>query len=150
MPALGSSVVNCEKALSLKIMGATYKDLADMYHCTPATVHKVLSTRYKDIDIEEFCAYAKAPDFFFELEAYRLISKLSNETRLKMLERRGVTDIAILTDKARLVRGQSTSINEIVPTQVINVIQARLEVSASNNLTDKSQVIDITPDKDFG
>jgi hypothetical protein len=144
---LGSTTVDASKALELKAIGNSYSEIAKIFDTTPQNVHKILLNRYPDINIEEFCVYHKRPDAWFDLEAYRLITKIDDEHRSKMLERRGVTDIAILTDKARLVRGQSTSINEVVPTQVINVIQARLEISSSSNLTPKDQVIDITPDK---
>ena len=147
MSALGQTVVDIPKALSLKAAGASYEDLGKMFGTHKSNIHKVLSRNYPDLDIEKFCEFHKAPDAHLEVHLFQLISKIDDPLRVKMLERRGYTDPAILVDKIRLLRGQSTSINEVVPTQVINVIQARLEISSSSNLTPKDQVIDITPDK---
>jgi hypothetical protein len=43
-----------------------------------------------------------------EAVQFRLVSLVSEDVALKMVERRGTTDIAILEDKIRLIRGQST------------------------------------------
>ena len=151
MPRLGDTVVDVQKALQLKATGNSYTDIAKIFGTTKQNVHRILSNRYPDIDLQEFVTYQNNPAAWFDLEAYKLITKLNDSTRIKMLERRGTTDIAILTDKARLVRGQSTSISEQVPTTVINILQARLEAVSSNNPTitptTKDQVIDITDDK---
>jgi hypothetical protein len=151
MPRIYESKVDPGRALELRSQGVYLSEIAKIYGTTKQNIHKILSNNYPDLDISKFVSYANRPDLFTEVETYKLIAKLDDSTRVKMLERRGVTDIGILIDKTRLLRGQSTSISEQVPTTVINILQARLESVSGNNPTSvpttKDQVIDIIEDK---
>ena len=147
MPALGQTVVNPDKALAMKAMGASYADLGKMFGTTPSNVYQIVSRYYPDIDLEKFGEFHRSPETFLELELYRLVAEVTPALRIKMIERRGMTDFGILFDKIRLLRGQSTSISESVPSTVINILQARLSLQTGNNTpTTRDQVIDIVDD----
>lgn len=92
------------KALS----GESLQEIASIWNTSPAAVHQNICKHFNGLNWGSFKDFRANKDKWFEAVQFRLLSLITDDVATKMVERRGSTDIAILEDKIRLIRGQST------------------------------------------
>lgn len=100
--------VNKSLALAYALQGMTYTDIGKEFGVTQSAISQALADQRDNI--EAFRAFSKHKDTFLEYEQWRLANLANDETRKKALTSRGYTDIGILEDKIRTIRGQVTEI----------------------------------------
>ena len=81
---------------------------------------------------QEFHQFTKNKDKVFENLQYRLINLADDNLLKTMLNKRGMTDVAILEDKIRLIRGESTA-NISYDAKVISASVAELRKMVNDN-----------------
>ena len=95
---------------------------------------------------KNFLDFTKNKDKVFENLQYKIINLAGSEALKTMLNKRGFTDVAILEDKIRLIRGESTSnisYDARSITASISELREMLKSSEAGTELD-NQVIDIT------
>jgi hypothetical protein len=95
-------------------------DIAKRVGCSPSNVHQVLTTFLANRSEEELHDFQANKADIYDAVQMRALASVTQEKLRKSSAGSLVTVAAILEDKARLVRGQATSIN----------VQALLEVAA--------------------
>ena len=90
--------------------GATEREIAAVTNLPKSTVHYKIQSLKKDPDFIHF--KNNKADILEELQ-FKLASVVDHDLLKSMVSKRGMTDLAILEDKIRLMRGESTSITTI-------------------------------------
>ena len=86
--------------------GLTEREIAAIAGKSKTRIHQQLQAFQNDPDFKDFQAN-KA--LYFENIQHELVKNADHDAIKTMLNKRGMTDAAILEDKIRLIRGQSTN-----------------------------------------
>jgi hypothetical protein len=101
------------------------KQIARRVGCNPSNVHAVLSRflgKRSEAELRDF--QANQADCF-EAKAYQCLDSVTPAKLAKAPAVSLITGAAILIDKARLVRGQATSINLTAVMDLVELLKAR-------------------------
>lgn len=90
--------------------GLTQQQAAKLSNCAQSRVSQIISEATENKDR---ILFSEHKDKVFEDLQLKLCNLADNDTLKKMLERRGMTDVAILEDKIRTIRGQATEISDV-------------------------------------
>ena len=112
------------RALKTRYPEMTMSEIGRRVGCTQHNVSVVLSRFLGDTGEDDLRDYQENQADVFDSLAHRLLSSLTEDKINKTKVMEAVTAAAILTDKARLVRGQATGINVSVMHQLIEEIRA--------------------------
>lgn len=99
------------RRLSVKYPELTQGDIARRVGCTTSNVCQVLNAFLNDSSESELREYQENQADIFDSVAYKLLRSVTQEKIDKTKPMEAITGAAILTDKARLVRGQATNYN---------------------------------------
>jgi predicted transcriptional regulator len=106
--------------------GLSQDQAAKLVNCSQSTVSEIISRSKENT---EYLLFAEHKDKVFEDIQLRLC-KLADDAALKtMLSKRGMTDVGILEDKVRQIRGQATSTSD-------HEIRVLVQHFNSNNVLD--------------
>jgi hypothetical protein len=86
--------------------GLTEREISAVTGIPKTTIHDTLQKIQNDPDFKDFQSN-KA--IYFEKIQHELVKNADHDAIKTMLNKRGMTDAAILEDKIRLIRGQSTN-----------------------------------------
>ena len=104
-----SSLTN-KQIVKLLNKGATEREIAAVTNLPKSTVHYKIQSLKKDPEFIHF--KNNKADILEELQ-FKLASVVDHDLLKSMVSKRGMTDLAILEDKIRLMRGEATSITTI-------------------------------------
>jgi arsenate reductase-like glutaredoxin family protein len=119
----------------------TRAEIGKLAGCSPNRVSEILQEIKTSTELKEF---ASNKDKVFEDLQYRLVNLADDDTLKSMLNKRGFTDLGILEDKTRLIRGESTA-NIAYDARIISVNVAELKKMVEKaGIEQDSEVVDIT------
>jgi hypothetical protein len=95
--------------------GLTEREISAVTGIPKTTIHDTLQKIQNDPDFKDFQSN-KA--IYFEKIQHELVKNADHDAIKTMLNKRGMTDAAILEDKIRLIRGQSTN-NTLVDVRML-------------------------------
>ena len=124
-----------QQIVALANKGNTERDISTLTGIPKTTIHQTLQQVKQSPDYRGYCDN-KAD--VLELLQYQIANAVDHDSIKTMLSKRGLTDLAILEDKIRLIRGQQGDVN-------YNQVQ---QIAISLNLGDllnKHTITDITP-----
>ena len=104
-----SSLTN-KQIVKLLNKGATEREIAAVTNLPKSTVHYKIQRIKDNPDFVNF--KANKADVLEEIQ-FKLASVVDHDLLKSMVSKRGMTDLAILEDKIRLMRGEATSITTI-------------------------------------
>jgi len=90
--------------------GNTEREIATLTGVPKTTIHETLQKLKHDPDYITFCNDKSTA---LEVLQYQIANAVDHADIKTMLSKRGLTDLAILEDKIRLIRGQATSISAV-------------------------------------
>lgn len=90
--------------------GLTQEQAAKLANCAQSRVSQIIS---ESTENKDRLLFSDNKDKVFEELQLKLCNLADDDTLKKMLERRGMTDVAILEDKIRTIRGQATDISDV-------------------------------------
>ena len=99
-------------------------EIARKVGCTRGNVSIVLDTFLDTKSPEQLRDYQENQADIFDSLAYRLLESVTQDKLDKTKPMEAITGAAILIDKARLVRGQATSINANVLIDLVRAVRA--------------------------
>lgn len=94
------------KIARLAIKGNTERAISALTGIPKTTIHAQLQVIK---DSPEFHGFADKKADCYELLQYQIVNSVDQSAIKTMISKRGLTDVGILEDKIRLIRGQSTS-----------------------------------------
>lgn len=105
-----SKKFDSSEALRLRLRGNSYGDIARLLGVTKGAIIQRLKPLLPDTNrLPGYEAYKANQADFLDAKAYQALVHTVTEQKLKQLDAyRGALTTAILTDKARLIRGEST------------------------------------------
>lgn len=95
------------KLIALRRANLSINKIAEVVNCTKQNVYERLK------DVEEFESFANNLDIEFEALQHRIYNSIDLATILKAPLQSRVWAIAVLEDKKRLIRNQSTAIIDV-------------------------------------
>ena len=95
--------------------GLTEREIAAVTGKSKTRIHQVLQKIQNDPDFKDF---QDNKAIYFEKIQHELVKNADHDAIKTMLNKRGMTDAAILEDKIRLIRGQSTN-NTLVDVRML-------------------------------
>lgn len=109
-PHRADATFTTSEALKLRFRGFSFQEIANQFGVNKQTVYQRLRRIIPDADrLPGYEAYKANQADFLDLKAYQTLQLTVTDTKLKQLDAyRGALTTAILTDKARLIRGEST------------------------------------------
>ena len=124
----------------LAARGLTERQISSLTGVPQSTIHRRLQQIKADPGFLDF-ADNKADTY--EQIQWLLLQQLDQEAAKSMLTRRGLTDVAILEDKIRLIRGQGTAasadqIRNLINILVVDNSQLRPDKAVDNSGSDVS------------
>ena len=130
--------VNIPKAIESKMKGQSYNSIARDQKVAVSSVHQVLAPIFAKLSgTEHLELYQKNQAQVFDSVGAAIVASITDDDLSKATLQQKVTSIGIITDKARLVSGQSTA-NLGISVLLQGVASAALIHAAG----DKSAVID--------
>ncbi len=90
--------------------GLTVREISTLTNIPKSTVHNKLQELKDDVD---FISFKENKASVLEQMQFKLLNSVDTDLLKVMLSKRGMTDVAILEDKIRLIRGEATSISTI-------------------------------------
>ena len=123
-----------KQIIKLANKGNTEREIAVLTNLPKTTVHDKLQTLKNDPAFIEF--KNNKADVLEEIQ-FKLASVVDHDLLKSMVSKRGMTDLAILEDKIRLMRGEATSIT------TIDIRALGIMVNATPMDIPKEEVIDI-------
>ena len=117
---------------ALAAKGNTERDISTLTGIPKTTIHQTLQQLKMSPDYRGYCDN-KAD--VLELLQYQIANAVDHASIKTMLSKRGLTDLAILEDKIRLIRGQATD---------LSAVNIRLILDAAPKEIDSSNIIDVT------
>jgi hypothetical protein len=109
---------------ALKYPELSHSQIAQVVGCAPSNVTQVLKAFMGGKSDEELRSYQEHQADIFDSLAYRLLESVTQDKLDKTKPMEAITGAAILIDKARLVRGQATSINATVLIDLVRAVRA--------------------------
>lgn len=100
--------LNQTEAIDRKLAGETLQSIGEIFGASKISVQQAIAKHFNGLHWESFKHFRANKDKWMEAVQFRLISLIDDNVATKMVSQRGVTDIGILEDKIRLLRGQST------------------------------------------
>jgi len=101
--------IDIDKAIEMRVMGATIQQIADRFNCAGSSVSEVLH-RYMPGDIHIGAYRNHRLDIYANLEARLLQSLSDSDIKKKMSPAQRVMGAGILYDKQRIEQGQPSAI----------------------------------------
>jgi len=126
------------KIIELRRKNLSLQQIADICKCSKQNIHRRLK------DVEEFEDFCKDTAIEYEILQHRILRSIDEESIKKTPMASRVTAIAILEDKKRLVRGQTT---ERIDTFAVTASLADLErrkTELLERIKASRQVVDVT------
>lgn len=119
-------------APEIRRLATTYPELsqgaiARKVGCTVGNVSQVLSKFLNGGSAEELRDFQDNKADLYDVVQQRILESITGEDIAKAPLVARVTSLAILEDKARLVRGQATGINAVVLMDLVDAIRAKRE-----------------------
>lgn len=131
------SSFDVQRAIKLRLQGLSYQEIGDLLGVTKQAIHYRLHKQFgNDESIEEFRAFKNNKDSYLEWIQHRIAASIDDDDIKTMKNKRGLTDLAILEDKIRLIRGQSTE------NISVNALQMSLEDLERKRQELLSQLVD--------
>lgn len=124
------------KIAQLAVKGITEREIATLTNTPKTTVHQQIQKLKTD---PNYMVFADNKAETLEQLQYKILNAVDHEAIKSMVNKRGVTDIAILQDKIQLLRGQ---LNTHSLTDIRVLIDMRPQVGGT--------VIDVTPGSENG
>ena len=116
---------------ALAAKGNTERDISTLTGIPKTTIHQTLQQLKMSPDYRGYCDN-KAD--VLELLQYQIANAVDHASIKTMLSKRGLTDLAILEDKIRLIRGQATD---------MSAVNIRLILDAAPKEIDSSNIIEV-------
>ena len=110
--------------------GLTEREISAVTGIPKTTIHDNLQKIQNDPEFKDFQSN-KA--IYFEKIQHELIKNADHDAIKTMLNKRGMTDAAILEDKIRLIRGQSTSNTLVDVRMLISQVEDERQKTPENN-----------------
>jgi len=123
-----------KQLIKLSNKGLTQREMSDLTGIPKSTIQYRLQQFKDDPEFRNF--KANKADVLEELQ-FKLASVVDHDLLKSMVSKRGMTDLAILEDKIRLMRGEATSIT------TIDIRALGIMVNATPMDIPKEEVIDI-------
>ena len=99
-----------DKIIEYKQQGLTEREISTLTNTPNTTVHNTLQTVKNDPDYQVFTTTKAEKLEELQWQIYKSVDLDSIKT---MVNKRGLTDLAILQDKIQLLRGEATSIQAV-------------------------------------
>lgn len=130
--------VNIRQALKGRLAGQSYDQIAKAQGVAKPTVWAALQPILKNLpNAENVELFQKQQANIFDAVSCAIVSSISNEDLTKATLQQKATSIGILTDKARLVSGQSTA--NLGISVLLQGVSAAAQLHTAG---DRSEVID--------
>lgn len=110
--------------------GLTEREIAAITGKSKTRIHQVLQKIQNDPDFKDF---QDNKAIYFEKIQHELVKNADRDAIKTMLNKRGMTDAAILEDKIRLIRGQATSYAAIDIRALISKVEEIEQNSPENS-----------------
>ncbi len=107
-PRRKDAKVNVKKALELRLKGVSQADIARHFNCSRSAVTQALAP-YRDLPLDQLDAWKSHKGDLLEAYQVALLQSLTPSDIKSMAPASRITAAAILFDKARLQRGESTN-----------------------------------------
>ena len=130
------------RKMRLQYPELTTGEIARAVGCSAQNVSEVLKTFLGHNTREHLADYQENQADIFESLACRLLESVTQDKLDKTKPMEAITGAAILIDKARLVRGQATSINATVLIDLVRAVRAE---QAGNQHTIRAASADNSP-----
>lgn len=112
--------VDKEKAITLRKKGLTLREIGDLFDVSPAAIYKHVK------GVGELAEFRDTKENVFEFHQARILNQLTGEDIKKMSGTQKVVAAAVLEDKIRLIRGQSTA-NVAILVGAIEDLQRKMQ-----------------------
>ena len=116
---------------ALAAKGNTERDISALTGIPKTTIHQTLQQLKMSPDYQTYCDN-KAD--VLEMIQFQIANAVDHASIKTMLSKRGLTDLAILEDKIRLIRGQATD---------LSAVNIRLILDAAPKEIDSSNIIEV-------
>ena len=123
--------VNVQKAIKQKMQGMSYQAIADSQGCSKTRVLRLLQPILQDLaDPETVAYYRKEQANILDGLAAKTVASISTEKLENASFRDLCVGVGILTDKSRLIQGQSTSNSSIM----LRAVMATMDDAVDNSV----------------